>query len=83
VPVVASDIPPHQQLVGSDRGILFETGNLSSLIDRLDWAIRHPLDMQACRQRAQTHIQAHFRWDRITTQTLEVYNFLVRSPPVL
>lgn len=42
IPVLASDIPPHQQLINGGRGMLFECGNLDSCINSLDWAIHHP-----------------------------------------
>jgi glycosyltransferase involved in cell wall biosynthesis len=47
VPVLASDIPPHQQLIAGQRGTLFQTGNLDSLVSGLDWAIHHPEELAA------------------------------------
>jgi glycosyltransferase involved in cell wall biosynthesis len=80
VPVLASQIPPHRQLVGEDRGVLFQTGDLDSLVQQLNWAIQNPAEMNHCRDRAQDYIRENYRWDRITAETLQVYDFLVRSP---
>jgi glycosyltransferase involved in cell wall biosynthesis len=79
VPVLASDIPPHQQLIGGDRGLLFERGNLASLVQQLDWAIAHPEAMAEYRQRAQAYIQTYYRWDQITAQTLQLYQTLLQQ----
>ena len=39
LPVVASNIPPHRQLIGDDRGLLFQAGDIASCTAALTWAI--------------------------------------------
>jgi glycosyltransferase involved in cell wall biosynthesis len=73
VPVVGSNIPPHQQLIGRDRGMLFEAGNLDSCIRTLDWAIRHPEERATMAKNAQQYVQLNYSWTRITEQTLSLY----------
>jgi glycosyltransferase involved in cell wall biosynthesis len=73
VPVVGSNIPPHQQLIGRDRGMLFEAGNLDSCIRTLDWAIRHPEARATMAKNAQRYVQLNYSWTRITEETLSLY----------
>ena len=74
VPVVASDIPPHQQLIGGDRGVLFASGNIDSCTDALDRAILRP-DLRATMARkAQQHVNANYDWEKITSDNLSVYD---------
>jgi glycosyltransferase involved in cell wall biosynthesis len=83
IPVLASDILPHQQLVSSGRGMMFEAGKVDSCVRGLDWAINHPQEMAVMAENAQRHIQVHYSWDRITTETLKLYNTLWNSPQQL
>ncbi|BAY48469.1 group 1 glycosyl transferase [Scytonema sp. HK-05] len=80
IPVVASDIPPHKQLISGARGKLFEAGNLNSCISTLDWAIHHPQELRVMAVNAQRHIQLNYSWDHITSETLKLYTKLLNSP---
>lgn len=74
VPVVASDILPHQQLIGSDRGVLFDSGSAISCAEALDWAINRPEKLAVMARNAREHIKANYNWDKITIDNLAVYN---------
>lgn len=74
VPVVASDIPPHQQLIGSDRGTLFKAGNLISCVTALKKAINQPKQLASMAQKAQKYIQHNYTWEKITADNLSVYS---------
>ncbi|MBW4516454.1 MAG: glycosyltransferase family 4 protein [Timaviella obliquedivisa GSE-PSE-MK23-08B] len=76
IPMLASDIPPHQQLVGDDRGVMFQTGNLDSFVSQMDWAISNPQDMAERANRAQEFIRLGYQWDAIVTDTIKLYRFL-------
>lgn len=80
VPVLASDIPPHRKLLGSDRGLLFRTEDLESCIEQLNWAIQHPQEMQAMSQKAQAHITMLYNWNEITNDYLNLYEQLLNVP---
>jgi glycosyltransferase involved in cell wall biosynthesis len=73
VPVLASDIPPHQQLIGIDRGLLFRAGNLNSLREELKKAILNPEQLVLMSQKAQTHVQKNYNWQKVVTKNLELY----------
>ncbi|MGF1540500.1 MAG: glycosyltransferase family 4 protein [Pleurocapsa sp.] len=73
IPVLASDIPPHQQLIGKDRGLLFEAGNLESLRKQLNKAILNPEQLIPMAQKAQKHVERNYNWQKILTKNLELY----------
>ena len=73
VPVLASDIPVHKQLVGKERGILFPVGDVKSCVGCLDWAIHHTHELAAMAKNAQEYVQTYYNWDDITTKTLNLY----------
>lgn len=76
VPVIGSDIAPHRQLIGSDKGLLFEAGNLSSLTDCIEQAISEPLKLKKMADKAQLHVEKYYRWDRISYENLKLYSKL-------
>lgn len=80
IPVVASDIPPHKQLISGGRGKLFEAGDLTSCVHTLDWAIHHPQELRAMAVHAKRHVQLNYSWDHITNETLKLYTTLLTSP---
>ena len=80
VPVIASDIPPHQQLLGRDRGVLFQQGNLDACIEKLSWAIDHPQELKAIAQRAKTYVRASYNWNQITSRFLDLYRSVLDQP---
>ncbi|WP_341526180.1 glycosyltransferase family 4 protein [Nostoc sp. UHCC 0302] len=80
IPVLASDISPHQQLINSRRGMLFEAGNVDSCIRSLDWAINHPTEIAAMAENAQKYVQLHYSWEQITSETLKLYTTVLNSP---
>ncbi|MBC7883024.1 MAG: glycosyltransferase family 4 protein [Anaerolineae bacterium] len=79
VPVVASDLPVHQQLTYGDRGLLFEAGNIEDCRKSLKWAIEHPHELAAMARNARNYVQIHHDWDRITEQTMQVYRTLLEQ----
>jgi glycosyltransferase involved in cell wall biosynthesis len=80
IPVLASDILPHQQLINQKRGILFEAGNLASCINSLEWAIHHPQQLAAMAQNSQKYVQMNYSWERITAEHLELYSTVLKLP---
>lgn len=80
IPVVGSNIPPHQQLLGNERGKMFTAGDLNSCVAALDWAIGHPEQMQAMAHKAQQYVRQHYSWEHITAENLNLYQRLLDSP---
>lgn len=73
IPILASDIPPHQQLINGERGMLFESENLDSCINSLHWAIHHPQQLAVMAKNAQRYVQMNYNWNRITADNLKLY----------
>jgi glycosyltransferase involved in cell wall biosynthesis len=74
IPVVASDIPPHHQLVSERRGLLFQAANVESCVEQLEWAIQNPKEMRTMANRAQQYVRQNYTWERIITDTLKAYS---------
>ncbi|HEY9614849.1 glycosyltransferase family 4 protein [Allocoleopsis sp.] len=82
IPVVASNLPVHQQLVGHNRGMLFPVGDVDSCKQRLDWGIHHLQELAEMAQNAQKHIKDNYNWDKITNDMLGLYTELLPAPPL-
>ncbi len=80
IPVLASDIGPHQTLLGTKQGLLFETDSLESCIHQLDWALQNPREMAVFAKNAERFIQKHHTWKSVTAQTLKLYESLLVPP---
>jgi glycosyltransferase involved in cell wall biosynthesis len=81
IPILASNIPPHQQLIGGGRGRLFEAGSVESCIKELSWATDNSTQMAVMAHEAQNYVNSNYSWDHITNQTLNLYKSLLNLPP--
>jgi glycosyltransferase involved in cell wall biosynthesis len=79
IPVVASDIPPHQQVLNEQRGTLFQAGNLESCMSAMDWAIHHPEEIAQMAKKAKKYVDTHHTWEKITADHLKLYTTLCNS----
>jgi glycosyltransferase involved in cell wall biosynthesis len=78
-PVVASDIPPHVQILNDDAPgrRLFEAGDEGSLTDALVRTIRgHPLEQEEA-ERFSKQVAKTYRWDNVVQATEELYRLVV------
>lgn len=73
IPVLASDRQVYRELIGQERGLLFESGNLNSLKEKLQHALSHPDVLMTMTQKAYTYITIHHNWDRATYGNLSLY----------
>jgi glycosyltransferase involved in cell wall biosynthesis len=79
IPVVASDIAPHQQLIGKHRGILFRTGDTEACSNALNWAINNPQELNKLATNAADYVKAHYSWERISSEHLSLYKDLLKG----
>ncbi|AFY58042.1 glycosyltransferase [Rivularia sp. PCC 7116] len=79
IPILASNIPPHKQLIAGGRGRLFEADCLESCMRELSWATENSTDMAAMAENAQKYVTANYSWDYITDETLKLYKTLAGS----
>ncbi len=73
IPVVASNIAPHQQLMGDNRGLLFEAGNLESCINCLHQALASPCELETMSKKSQDYIKNYHNWEKIVAKHLSLY----------
>jgi glycosyltransferase involved in cell wall biosynthesis len=76
IPVIASDIAPHCELLQPDRGLLFRRGDCQSLVESLHWALSHADNMALMAKKAQHYTAVHHSWNRVSAETLQVYKSL-------
>ena len=74
IPVIASNIQPHEQLIGKDRGMVFDAGSIISCAMVLEKAISQPEQLKVMAQQAQAHVKANYDWEKIVKDNLAVYS---------
>lgn len=82
IPVLASDIPPHKQLIESDKGFLFQAGNCDSFVNAMQQALEKSTIREERARKAQNHVLTNYNWEKITAENLEVYQRLVFGSPM-
>lgn len=73
IPVLASNLPISQSLLGQDRGVLFKGGSLQSCVEKLQWSLNHIDELKSMARRAKHYVELHYNWDDITDSCLKVY----------
>jgi glycosyltransferase involved in cell wall biosynthesis len=75
VPVVASDIPPHLEILGGEApgGRLFEVGSAGGLTDALERSLGGGTAEREGARRLRDKVLARYRWDAIAEQTVDLY----------
>jgi glycosyltransferase involved in cell wall biosynthesis len=78
-PVVASDIPPHVEVLGIDRpgGHLFPSGQEAALTIALERALADPGAERAGAVRLRNRVLAAYSWDRAARATEAVYRIVL------
>jgi glycosyltransferase involved in cell wall biosynthesis len=79
VPVVASDIPPHIEVLGCDGcgHHLFPVGDESALFRVLCHVLEMRRYEQVSAQRLRQHVLGTYRWDRVAAEVEHLYQELV------
>jgi glycosyltransferase involved in cell wall biosynthesis len=74
-PIVASDIPPHQEVIDSSRvgHMLFTTGNDLELVDALQETLDSQQEALAAADAFRERTLPRFRWDEVARATESVY----------
>ncbi len=80
IPIVVSNIPSHQNLVGSHRGLLFTAGDIEDCMVKLKWAINHPDAMAVRVANAKQYVQLNHNWDAIVSEHIDFYHDLLNVP---
>jgi glycosyltransferase involved in cell wall biosynthesis len=81
LPVVASNIPPHLEVLGSDDRPgrrIFPFGQREELIAALQRVLKDPLSERRAAEAFARDVVATYQWDQSATSTLAVYGRLLR-----
>jgi glycosyltransferase involved in cell wall biosynthesis len=76
LPIVASDIPPHLEILGSDGPghRFFRSGDETGLADAIDRCFEdHPTERRAAKEKAE-EVLLTYQWDGIVEQTEAAYS---------
>jgi glycosyltransferase involved in cell wall biosynthesis len=75
-PIVASDIPPHVEILGADDGPgrrVARTGDVGSLADAIERSLEDPEAERAGAAELKRHVEARFSWAVAAEQLEQVY----------
>ncbi|MDJ0600701.1 MAG: glycosyltransferase family 4 protein [Crocosphaera sp.] len=73
IPVLASNIAPHRQLIGNNRGLLFKKGNVKACVQALEMAIDNPTMLRELSKNAQQYVRQNHNWPDIVSKHLSIY----------
>ena len=73
VPILASNIPIHNKILGEDRGVWFNTDDKASFVKQLQRAIETPEVLRRNALKASNYVKAHHNWNDIVDRHLEIY----------
>ena len=82
IPAIASDIPPHCEILGQDRGMLFKNGDVNSLVNCLEQALSQISKLATIAERAQAYVQENYSWEKIARNSLTSYTEVALSSAV-
>ena len=80
-PVVASDIPPHLEVVGEDAPghRLFASGSEDGLIAAIERALEGGAPERTAADAFRTDVLGRYRWDVVVDETEHVYETIVEG----
>jgi len=73
IPALASDIPIHHELLSPERGLLFRSGSLNDLKEKITWAMSHPAATAGMAKRAKDYISLNYGWERSSQKMLNIF----------
>ncbi|MGF1512194.1 MAG: glycosyltransferase family 4 protein [Elainellaceae cyanobacterium] len=79
IPVLASDIPVHRKLLGSERGLLFEAASEESCLTHMRWALQNLSYLKQMTDNAKQYVEKYHNWDYIAQDYVAVYENLLQS----
>lgn len=78
VPVLASDIPEHMELI-AEHGWKFHANVPDSLAREIKKVLKRPEEIQERALHAETWVHKHFRWEDIASDTVNVYKNVLNA----
>ncbi len=78
LPVVATDVGGHREILDPDRGLLVPPGDAPALARRVAWVLDHPAAAQAMAQRARTMVAREFTVPAMVARYENLYRSLLQ-----
>ena len=74
-PIIASDIPPHLEVVGRSRtgARLFQEGDLGGLVEALQWVEKDPMAERRAASLESSYVARNFDWNTCVDRLEAVY----------
>jgi glycosyltransferase involved in cell wall biosynthesis len=79
LPVVATDVGGHGEILSPDRGLLAPAGDAAALARRIVWVLTHPQPARAMAQRARAFVEQEFSVPAMVAAYEKLYAGLIRS----
>ena len=80
LPCLASDIPPHQEVIqDGQNGFLFRHDQFSDLAERLRNVLAQPERMKTVSENAKAKVRKEYDWDEVVRETEKVYESVLMS----
>lgn len=71
-PIVCSDIVENRHVL-CDEAVYFESENVASLAQQLEWVLDHREDISLVGRRTRERIQVEYSWDTIAARYAQLY----------
>jgi len=75
VPIVCSDIPENKSVM-KEYAVYFKSGDADDLADKMEWALRHQIDLNRLGLAGQKHVQENYNWVKISEHYFQLYRQL-------
>lgn len=79
LPVVATDVGGHREILAPDRGLLVPAGDVAALARQLAWVLDHPQDARSMGERARTTVAREYAVPAMVARYESLYRSLQRA----
>ena len=80
-PMICSDIPQNQAVLGSEEVLYFKSKNVDDLAEKLVWAFEHPREMNRLAEKTQASIRQNYLISKVVGQYAALYDQMRTSVP--
>ena len=80
LPVVATDVGGHREILAPDRGLLTPAGDAAALAQQLAWVLDHPQEARAMGARARTLVAREYAVPTMVARYENLYRSLGTTP---
>ena len=77
-PIVSSDIVENKAVLPR-QALFFKSGDAKDLLEKIEWALNHPEQMEILGARAKAWVMENYQWDSITNQYEKLYRSVLEG----